>query len=96
VLGFFYALFFAVELLLSAVAFRFDRERLRTLWWLFWQRFLYRQLMYAVLWKALMGAVGGVAHGWGKVERKGTVGIVPLPSPSPEAALAMFSSSQAA
>jgi poly-beta-1,6 N-acetyl-D-glucosamine synthase len=96
VLGFFYALFFAVELLLSAVAFRFDRERLRTLWWLFWQRFLYRQLMYAVLWKALAGAVGGVAHGWGKVERKGTVGIVPLPTPATEAALAMFSGSQAA
>ena len=72
-LGFFYALFFAVELLLSAVAFRFDGERLRQLWWLFWQRFVYRQLMYAVLWKALTGALAGAAHGWGKVERKGTV-----------------------
>lgn len=74
-LGFFYALFFAVELLLSFVAFRFDRERLRALWWLFWQRFLYRQLMYAVLWRALTGAVRGVAHGWGKLERRGTVDV---------------------
>ncbi|HSU15307.1 glycosyltransferase [Longimicrobium sp.] len=72
-LGFFYALFFAVELLLAFVAFRFDREKVRTLWWLFWQRFLYRQLMYAVLWRALTGALRGVAHGWNKAERRGTV-----------------------
>lgn len=84
--GFFYALFFAVELLLSFVAFRFDRERLRMLWWLFWQRFVYRQLMYSVLWKAVSGAVAGAAHGWGKVERKGTVGVVAVPA---EPAMAM-------
>jgi poly-beta-1,6 N-acetyl-D-glucosamine synthase len=76
-LGFFYALLFAVELLLALVAFRFDRERVRTLWWLFWQRFLYRQLMYAVLWRALTGALRGVAHGWNKVERRGTVVVLP-------------------
>jgi len=76
-LGFFYALFFAVELLLALVAFRFDREKVRTLWWLFWQRFLYRQLMYAVLWRALTGALRGVAHGWNKVERRGTVAVLP-------------------
>ncbi|MBV9109976.1 MAG: glycosyltransferase, partial [Gemmatimonadetes bacterium] len=87
VLGFFYALFFAVELLLSFVAFRFDREKVKSLWWLFWQRFLYRQLMYAVLWRALTGAVRGVTHGWNKVERRGTVGVVTVPASPGEPAL---------
>jgi cellulose synthase/poly-beta-1,6-N-acetylglucosamine synthase-like glycosyltransferase/peptidoglycan/xylan/chitin deacetylase (PgdA/CDA1 family)/spore germination protein YaaH len=74
-MGFFYALFFAVELAQSLVAFRFDRERMRLLWWLFWQRFVYRQLIYLALWKAVAGAVRGVAHGWGRVERKATVEV---------------------
>ena len=80
-MGFFYALFFTAELLMSAVAFRFDRERMRLLWWLFWQRFVYRQLIYMALWKAVAGALRGVAHGWGKVERKATVDVT-----SPEVA----------
>jgi cellulose synthase/poly-beta-1,6-N-acetylglucosamine synthase-like glycosyltransferase/peptidoglycan/xylan/chitin deacetylase (PgdA/CDA1 family)/spore germination protein YaaH len=71
--GFFYALFFAVELGGAAIAFRLDRERLRLLWWLFWQRFVYRQLMYAVVWKSILRAIHGMREGWGKLERKGTV-----------------------
>lgn len=73
--GFFYALFFAVELLGAAIAFRLDRERMRTLWWLFWQRLGYRQLMYAVSWKAALRAIHGLRQGWGKLERKGTVEV---------------------
>jgi len=71
--GFMYAFFFVVELIGSAVAFRLDREDSRVLVWLFWQRFLYRQLMYAVLIKSLKTAVSGMRAGWGKLERKGTV-----------------------
>jgi len=41
--------------------------------WLFWQRFLYRQLMYAVLLKSVKTAFSGIRAGWGKLERKGTV-----------------------
>jgi len=41
--------------------------------WLLWQRFLYRQLMYAVLLKSLKTAVSGIRTGWGKLDRKGTV-----------------------
>jgi hypothetical protein len=68
-----YAFFFVIELIGSAVAFRLDREDNRVLVWLFWQRFLYRQLMYAVLLKSLKTAVSGMRAGWGKLERKGTV-----------------------
>lgn len=70
---FFYALFFAVDLLGGLVAFMLDREPPWPLWLLFLQRFVYRQIIYAVLWKSLAYAVKGASAGWGKTERKGTV-----------------------
>ncbi|MGQ9881263.1 MAG: glycosyltransferase [Armatimonadota bacterium] len=72
-IGFLYALFFAVELLTSFIAFRLDCERTRLLWWLFWQRFVYRQLMYAVMVKSVFTALQGIRAGWSKLERKGSV-----------------------
>jgi peptidoglycan-N-acetylglucosamine deacetylase len=78
-IGFMYAFFFVVELIGSAVAFKLDGEDGRVLVWLFWQRFLYRQLMYAVLIKSLKTAVSGIRTGWGKLDRKGTVELLPEP-----------------
>jgi peptidoglycan-N-acetylglucosamine deacetylase len=75
-IGFMYAFFFVVELVGSFVAFKLDREDSRVLVWLFWQRFLYRQVMYAVLLKSLKTAISGIRAGWGKLERKGTVDVV--------------------
>ena len=71
--AFMYAFFFVVELIGALVAFKLDREKPKVLLWLFWQRFLYRQLMYAVLLKSLKTAISGIRAGWGKLERKGTV-----------------------
>jgi cellulose synthase/poly-beta-1,6-N-acetylglucosamine synthase-like glycosyltransferase/peptidoglycan/xylan/chitin deacetylase (PgdA/CDA1 family)/spore germination protein YaaH len=71
--GFFYGVFFGVDLIGALVAYWLDRERYRDLWWLFWQRFVYRQLMYAVLWKSVVTAIKGKRQGWGKLERRGTV-----------------------
>jgi cellulose synthase/poly-beta-1,6-N-acetylglucosamine synthase-like glycosyltransferase/spore germination protein YaaH/peptidoglycan/xylan/chitin deacetylase (PgdA/CDA1 family) len=76
VIGFMYAFFFVVELIGSLVAYKLDREDARPLVWLFWQRFLYRQLMYAVVLKSIKTAVSGMRMGWGKLERKGTVEMV--------------------
>jgi cellulose synthase/poly-beta-1,6-N-acetylglucosamine synthase-like glycosyltransferase/peptidoglycan/xylan/chitin deacetylase (PgdA/CDA1 family) len=73
VIGFMYAFFFVIELLGAIVAYKLDKEDPKVLVWLFWQRFLYRQLMYAVLLKSLKTAVSGIRAGWGKLERKGTV-----------------------
>jgi poly-beta-1,6 N-acetyl-D-glucosamine synthase len=73
VIGFMYALFFGIELVSALIAFRLDREKKSLLWWLFLQRFFYRQVMYAVVWKALWTAVRGARTGWGKFERMGTV-----------------------
>ncbi|HXH39186.1 MAG TPA: glycosyltransferase [Thermoanaerobaculia bacterium] len=72
-IGFMYAFFFVIELIGSLVAYKLDREDPRPLVWLFWQRFLYRQLMYAVVLKSIKTAVSGMRTGWGKLERKGTV-----------------------
>jgi cellulose synthase/poly-beta-1,6-N-acetylglucosamine synthase-like glycosyltransferase/spore germination protein YaaH/peptidoglycan/xylan/chitin deacetylase (PgdA/CDA1 family) len=76
VVGFLYGIFFAVDLIGAFIAYRLDREDPRDLWWLFWQRFVYRQMMYAVLWKSLVTAVKGKRQAWGKVDRKGTVQVV--------------------
>ena len=74
---FFYVLFYAVEMTGAAVAVAIDRDGWRLLPWLFLQRFFYRQLMYVVLWKALLKAVIGSRMGWGKLERRGTVRLEP-------------------
>jgi cellulose synthase/poly-beta-1,6-N-acetylglucosamine synthase-like glycosyltransferase/spore germination protein YaaH/peptidoglycan/xylan/chitin deacetylase (PgdA/CDA1 family) len=80
---FMYGFFFTIELIGSAIAFRLDRESPKPLVWLLWQRFLYRQLMYAVLLKSLKTAFSGIRAGWGKLERKGTV--VEIAAASPDA-----------
>jgi len=49
------------------------REDKSLLWWLYPQRFCYRQLMYYVAIKSTLAALRGVEVGWGKLERKATV-----------------------
>jgi len=70
---FMYTFFLLVELFGAVIAFILDRERLRLLWWAIWQRFVYRQIMYAVVLRSVQTAIGGLRAGWGKVERRGTV-----------------------
>ena len=77
--GFLYLFFFLLELLGGTIAVLLDREKKRLLWWLFWQRFVYRQVMYAVVWRSLRTAVIGHHAGWGKIERKNTA-TVELPA----------------
>ena len=71
--GFLYALFFLAELTSGIIAYRLEKERYGALWWLFLQRFAYRQIMYGVVYKSFLKALGGNRQGWGKVDRKGTV-----------------------
>lgn len=71
---FYYALFLAVDWLAAAFAFLLEkREQWRLLWWLFPQRFCYRQVMYYVMVKSALTALRGVIVGWGKLERRATV-----------------------
>jgi len=74
---FYYALFLVVDALASAFAFLLEkREQWSLLWWLFLQRYCYRQVMYYVMARSVLTAIKGVIVGWGKLERKATVASV--------------------
>ncbi len=65
--------FVLIELVAGLVAYRMDRESPRPLLWLPLQRFVYRQIMYLVVWSALRAAFRGVRTGWGKLDRTARV-----------------------
>jgi cellulose synthase/poly-beta-1,6-N-acetylglucosamine synthase-like glycosyltransferase/peptidoglycan/xylan/chitin deacetylase (PgdA/CDA1 family)/spore germination protein YaaH len=70
---FYYALFLAIDWLSAGFAFLLEKkERWRLLWWLFLQRFCYRQVMYYVMIKSVAVAMRGTTVGWGKLDRKAT------------------------
>ena len=72
--GLFYCAFVLVDLLAGIVAFSFERtEKWSLLPWLPFQRLGYRQLMYWVVLRSVMAAMGGLLVGWGKQNRKATV-----------------------
>ena len=54
------------------VGYRVVRALMRLLLWLFWQRFVYRQVMYAVALQSIGRAVAGRRASWGKLERRGS------------------------
>jgi len=69
----YYALFLAIDWTSACFAFLLERrERWSLLWWLFLQRFCYRQVMYYVMIKSVAMAIRGPVVGWGKLERKAT------------------------
>jgi peptidoglycan-N-acetylglucosamine deacetylase len=75
---FYYVLFLTIDWLAACFAFIFERrERWWLLWWLFLQRFCYRQVMYYVMIKSVAVATRGVTVGWAKLDRKATVEVEP-------------------
>lgn len=68
-----YLAFTLLELAAGWVAFGFDREKRGDLWLLPTQRFVYRQIMYVVVWRALERALSGLGQSWGKLKRTGDV-----------------------
>ena len=74
----YYALFLAIDWVSACFAFMLEkRERWSLLWWLFLQRFCYRQVMYYVMIKSVAMAIRGPVVGWGKLERKATAEVGP-------------------
>lgn len=71
--AFYYGLFFMAELVATVTALLLDGEGLGLAFWLFFQRFFYRPLMYCIVWKALLRAWSGTIQGWGKFARTGSV-----------------------
>ncbi|MBW8783411.1 MAG: glycosyltransferase [Novosphingobium sp.] len=66
--------FSMTDLVCGWIAYRLDvrHERFRPVL-LLSQRFIYRQLMYGVVIRAVSAALGGLGIGWGKLERSGRV-----------------------
>jgi cellulose synthase/poly-beta-1,6-N-acetylglucosamine synthase-like glycosyltransferase/peptidoglycan/xylan/chitin deacetylase (PgdA/CDA1 family)/spore germination protein YaaH len=75
---FYYALFLAIDWVSAGFAFLLEKkERWRLLWWLFLQRFCYRQVMYYVMIKSVAVAARGSTVGWNKLDRKATAEAQP-------------------
>jgi len=74
VLGYWLA-FLLLQLVTSAYALRLDGERLRPLWSLPLQQFVYRQLMYLVVIQSLVAAFSGSRLRWHKLERTGDMTV---------------------
>jgi peptidoglycan-N-acetylglucosamine deacetylase len=68
-----FGFFLLLELAGAGLAYALERESPRDLPWLFLQRFVYRQVMYAVALRSVRYAIAGRGTTWGKLERKGTV-----------------------
>ncbi len=72
-----YFAYYALDLAISAIAFRLDGEKLslRDGFNLFLQRILYRQLLWYVLVKGYLRAIKGELAAWGILKRTGSVDI---------------------
>lgn len=73
-MGLYWAAFTLIDLVCGLVAYRLDvRETRLPALHLLSQRFVYRQLMYGVVIRAVGAALQGLGIGWGKLERTGRV-----------------------
>jgi peptidoglycan-N-acetylglucosamine deacetylase len=70
-----YGIFIVVDWVAATLAFLMEPGEDRRLTWLvFLQRFVYRQVMYWVVMRSFVAALRGRLVGWGKLDRKATVG----------------------
>ena len=73
-IGFFWLIFTGVDLICGWTAFRLEpREKRFPGLLLLAQRFVYRQVMYWVVLRAIASAIAGFWVGWGKLERTGRI-----------------------
>ncbi|MFT3933250.1 MAG: glycosyltransferase [Chitinophagaceae bacterium] len=69
----YYLVFMLVDAAVSILAFSYEKENFGKLVWLFPQRFVYRWLMYYVLFKSYRKAIKGELQHWGVLKRTGNV-----------------------
>lgn len=77
----YYIVFMLVDAAVSFLAFAFEKEKYRKLLWLIPQRFIYRWLMYYVLFKTFRKAIKGELQNWGVLKRTGNVKDIPVTVP---------------
>lgn len=69
----YYLIFMVVDMAGAALAFSYEKEKYKKLLWMIPQRFIYRQLMYYILFKSFNKALKGELQGWGVLNRTGNV-----------------------
>ncbi len=69
----YYFLFMLVDAAVSILAFSYEKEKYSKLIWLIPQRFIYRWLMYYILFKSYRKAIKGELQHWGVLKRTGNV-----------------------
>lgn len=79
--------FLAVQLFTAGYALRLDGEKLRALWALPLQLFVYRQLLYLVVIQSVVTALLGTRLGWHRMRRSGTADQYLLEGPAQQAAV---------
>ena len=72
----YYLIFMLVDASVSIAAFIFEKEKLTKLFWIIPQRFVYRWIMYWVLFKSFKKAIKGELQTWGVLKRTGNVAEV--------------------
>jgi cellulose synthase/poly-beta-1,6-N-acetylglucosamine synthase-like glycosyltransferase/peptidoglycan/xylan/chitin deacetylase (PgdA/CDA1 family)/spore germination protein YaaH len=69
----YYVAFVFVDLLVGVLAFWMEKEDYKKLVYIIPQRFIWRQLMYYILFKAIRKALKGELNSWGIIKRTGNV-----------------------
>lgn len=69
----YYWMFIIVDILFAMLAFKMEGEPYRKLVYILPQRFIWRQLMYYVLFKSIRKAIKGEMSEWGALKRTGNV-----------------------
>ncbi|WP_428328627.1 glycosyltransferase [Mucilaginibacter sp.] len=72
---FYYAAFVLIDFVVAIIAFWMQKEDYKKLIYIIPQRFIWRQLMYYVLFKSFRKALKGELSGWGALKRTGNVVI---------------------
>jgi len=82
-MGVYWLAFTGIDVLCGWVAYALDNHDVRyPPHLLVAQRFVYRQIMYWVVVRAIASAIGGWVVGWGKLERTGRVAVTQPGIPS--------------
>lgn len=77
----YYGIFMLVDISIAIMAFFFEKEKTGKLLWIVPQRFVYRWIMYIVLFKSFLKAVKGELQSWGVLKRTGNVREIQLRGP---------------
>jgi cellulose synthase/poly-beta-1,6-N-acetylglucosamine synthase-like glycosyltransferase/peptidoglycan/xylan/chitin deacetylase (PgdA/CDA1 family)/spore germination protein YaaH len=72
---FYYIAFVFIDFIVGIIAFRMEKEDYKKLIYIIPQRFMWRQLMYYVLFKSIRKALKGELSGWGVLKRTGNVKV---------------------